>query len=193
MKKLIFLVCFLASIEILSAQSSEGFNKKDMFISGSFGFESNSIKDGSVKTSSSSFFFSPTLGYFISDNIAIGGGLSFLNAPLDVGGDQIDVTSIGVRMLSRYYINPGKKFSPFGQISIGFGMVNPEVETESDFNTFDVGVSPGINYFLNNKFSVEATVGRIGYTAFSANGFSQTNLGLSFDLSNISLGLNFKF
>lgn len=95
--------------------------------------------------------------------------------------------------MSRYYLNPGKKFSPFGDLSVGFGTINPELPTEGDINTFDLGFSPGINYFLNNHFSVEATIGRIGYSSFSTTGYSQSNVGLNLNLSTIGLGVNYKF
>jgi hypothetical protein len=193
MKKLLFTTCLFAAMSSAWSQSNEGFNKKDVFVSGSFGFESNTAKVGGISSSSSAFSFSPTIGYFITDNLAIGGGFSFSNEPFDFDGEQIDVTSISARLMSRYYFNPGKKFSPFGQVSVGFGTINPELATEGDINTFDLGFSPGINYFLNNHFSVEATIGRIGYSSLSTTGFSQSNIGLNLNLSTIGLGVNYKF
>lgn len=193
MKKLLLTTCLFVAMTTLTAQTNEGFNKKDVFISGSFGFESNTVKDGTVSTSTSAFSFSPMVGYFITDNIAIGGGFSFSNQPFEFDGDAFDVTSIGVRLMSRYYLNPGKKFSPFGHVSLGFGTINPELATEGDINTFDLGFSPGINYFLNNHFSVEATIGRIGYSSLSTTGYSQSNIGLNLNLSTVGLGVNYKF
>lgn len=194
MKKLLLTSCLFAAITTLSAQSNEGgFNKKDVFISGSFGYESNTVKVDDFSASTSSFTFAPTIGYFVSDNFAIGAGLTFSNQPIDFDGETLDATSFGVRFMGRYYLNPGNKFSTFGQASLAFGSINPELEGADNASTLDLGISPGINYFLSEKFSVEATFGRIGYSSLSLDGYTQSNVGINLNLSTIGLGINYKF
>ena len=57
------------------------------------------------------------------------------------------------------------------------------------------GVTPGINYFVSDHFSIEAGFGRLGYTSTKSNASGDkgsSSFGLNLDLSTISFGLNYK-
>ena len=74
MKKIILTVAAVFAFGFANAQdkkeSSEGFSKGDVFVTGAFSLGSTNDKNAEVKTSS--FEIAPQLGYFVSENIAIG-------------------------------------------------------------------------------------------------------------------------
>jgi hypothetical protein len=193
MKKNFIAALLLLATFNLFAQNEGGYKKNDLFITGGLSFQLNESKVGSITTSSSSFAFSPAIGYFVSDNISIAGGLSVSNEPFEIEGEFFDATSMAVQLSARYYMSPSKKFSPFGHFGFGFGSINPE-GPGSDLTSVNIGVSPGINYFLNNHFSVEAGFGRLGYTSVkSGSDFSSSNFGLNLNMSTLNFALNYKF
>ena len=75
MKKIFLTVAAVFAFGFANAQEATttdgGFAKGDLFLSGGIGFSSE--KTGDVK--SSGFNFSPAIGYFISENIALGARL----------------------------------------------------------------------------------------------------------------------
>jgi hypothetical protein len=161
-----------------SSSAQEGFRQKDIFVSGSFGYTSS--KDEGVSKSETSIL--PSLGYFLKDNIALLGTIGFKSR--DNGGGSANTFVIGAA--ARYYITPAAKFSLFGQAGIGF-------ESGDKTTVLTLGVSPGLNYFLNNHFSVEATVGEFGIVNTSGGGASNTDFNFGADLTKLGLGLNYKF
>ena len=60
----------------------------------------------------------------------------------------------------------------------------------------NVGLGLGMNYFVSSNFSIEAGLGLLNYSSmkFDADGAeNETSFGLGADLTNISLGVNYKF
>ncbi len=162
-----------------SSSGQEGFRKDDLFISGAFGYVSK--KDGALSTSSTSL--RPSLGYFIKDNIALVGTIGFESKDTGVGS-AANVFVLGAA--ARYYMTPASKFSLFGQGGIEF-------QSGKAVTIFSLGVKPGLSYFLNNHFAVEATVGEFGIVNTSVSGTSNTDFNFGADLSNLGLGLIYKF
>jgi Outer membrane protein beta-barrel domain len=162
-----------------SSSAQEGFRQSDIFVSGSFGYTSS--KDAGVSTSKTSIL--PSLGYFIKDNIALVGTVGFESNDTGVGSST---NSFVLGAAARYYMTPTSKFSLFGEAGIGF-------KSGDNTTILTVGVSPGLNYFLNNHFSVEATVGEFGIVNTSGGGASNTDLNFGADLTKLGLGLNYKF
>jgi hypothetical protein len=163
-----------------SSSGQEGFRAGDIFISGSFGYVSKKNDAGST-TSETSIL--PSLGYFLKYNIALLGTIGFKNT--DNGGSSANTFVIGAA--ARYYTTPAAKFSLFGQAGIGF-------ESAKNSTAFTIGVKPGLSYFLNNHFSVEATVGEFGIVNTSVDGGgSNTDFNFGADLTQLGIGLNYKF
>ena len=211
MKKIILSLTALLSIAFANAQSkSEGFSKGSFYLTGGIGFTSTDDQG----TSASSFKFAPAASYFVSNNFAIGAKLGInstksteygVDVPqlgyLDFGGDALEVkentTSFGV--FGRYYFTPSSKFSVFGNAGLDYSSTKWTVDgstADDKFNTIEFAVSPGVNYFLSNHFSMEAQFGKLGYSSakWSTDGAKATStFGLDLDLSTISFGLNYKF
>ena len=191
MKKVILFTFLALGISTVHAQSKEGFLKGNSFISGSFDFQSETI--GSV--TKTNIAFSPRYGYFISDKIVLGGKLSIgQNKTTDsIVIENNSVISVGV--FTRYYSSPQSRFSLFGQLGFNFNTQTENI-SKSNVNGFDLGLSPGISYFLSDKFAIEATFGQLGFKTSKpdvAGAESTNNVNFEMNLSSVGFGLNYKF
>lgn len=200
MKKIVLTVAAVFAFGFANAQeeTSEGFKKGDVFISGAVSF--GSTKTGDFKTSD--FEIAPSAGYFVTDNIALGLAFGYGSSKVDVGTADATNSTLSVGAFGRYYFTPASKFSIFGQLGVNYMNYdlefNPEtgVPGESKGNGFGIGVAPGVSYFLAKNFAIEATFGILSYETLnpdedgvdSTNGF---NFGL--DMRDIRLGLVYKF
>ena len=209
MKKIIFTVAAIFAFGFANAQdkgnSSEGFTKGNVMLSGSAGFGSETTGDVKANT----FNFSPRVGFFVTNNIAIGVALGFegtktesFNGPVFVEETRSDF-SIGA--FGRYYFTPASKFSVFGEL--GFNVVSGKIDTDetlggttitSDYkvNGFNFGLAPGVSYFISNSWALEAKWGMLNYQTSEpdvANSQSTDTFNFGLDLDDLSLGLVYKF
>ncbi|MFD2824749.1 outer membrane beta-barrel protein [Lacinutrix iliipiscaria] len=197
MKKL-FLFAALALFALnVNAQEEKatdgtgGFAKSDIYLSGTVGI--NTWKQDDAK--SNSYAFMPSVGYFLSDNIALELGLS-VGGGEDTGENKTN--TFGANLGARYFFTPANQFS--FTVGAGFGYMSSKYEPnggdESKTNTFGFSVAPGLNYFVSNCFALRASIGALSYTsekgdwdgAEAANSF-----GFNLDLSDINFGVTYKF
>jgi outer membrane protein len=194
MKKAIFTISIilLTTIMVNAQKSSEGFLKGNSFLSGQFAFNSEST--GDLKTTS--FDFSPTVGFFLSNNVAIG-------VQMGVSSNQSKFKSTKISeeqgfsggILARYYVNPTSKFSVFGSAALGFGSTNNKTDSLKT-TSFSFGFAPGISYFLSNHFAIETTIGNLGFSSSKPDtkGADATNfINFGLNLSTATFGLVYKF
>ncbi|KQS47304.1 hypothetical protein ASG38_07560 [Flavobacterium sp. Leaf359] len=200
MKKIVLTVAAVFAFGFANAQeeTSEGFKKGDVFISGAVGF--GSTKTGDFKTSD--FEIAPSVGYFVTENIALGVAFGYGSSKIDNGVADAKNSTLSVGAFGRYYFTPASKFSIFGQLGVNYMSYDDEFNLEagtladSKGNGFGVAVAPGVSYFLAKNFAIEATFGILSYETLnpdedgvdSTNGF---NFGL--DMRDIRLGLVYKF
>lgn len=213
MKKIIFTVAAIFAFGFANAQdtketSGEGFTKGSVFLSGSAGFSSKTFGDEKENT----FNFSPRVGFFVSNNIAIGIALGFegtkteeFNGP---SFDEITTSDFSIGAFGRYYFTPASKFSVFGEL--GFNVVSGKIEFDSTIgnttvssefkaNGFNIGLAPGVSYFISDSWALEAKWGMLSYNTTEPDapaGFtseSTDTFSLGLDLDDLSLGLVYKF
>ena len=198
MKKLLFAAVAVFAFSFANAQEEStdgGFSQGDVFVSGSVGFGSE--KTGDAK--SSDFTFSPAVGYFVTENIAVGVRLDLTSGKEEFGGGAEDKTSsFGADVFGRYYFTPASKFSLFGELAVGIGSTKEEPATGGEFKskTFGVNAGVGVNYFLSDNWAIEAGWAGLGYNSDDngGDGADKTNsFGLNVDLSSINFGLVYKF
>jgi opacity protein-like surface antigen len=196
MKKVLFSAVALLAFGFVNAQekSNGGFSKGDAFVSGAFGFGSS--KTDAVK--SSSFTFAPSVGYFVTENIAVGASLGFGSTSEDDGTGEDKTSSFGLNAMARYYYTPASQFSVFGQLAIGMGSEKEEPAGVASYTekTFGVNAGVGVSYFLNSNFAIEAGWAGLGYNTNDngGNGAPKTsNFGLNVNLSAVNFGLLYKF
>ena len=194
MKKL-FLVGAVALFGALNAQeTSEGFVKGNTFITGAVGV--TSTKTGDFKESG--FTISPSVGHFVSENIAVGARLGFNNVTEDDGEDKVKTNTFSAGLFGRYYWMPASKFSIFAELGVDYAnaSVDNGVTDKLKANGFGFEFAPVINYFLNNHFALEAKWGVLGYNTVKpdVDGAKATNnFNFGVNLSDINLGLVYKF
>lgn len=203
MKKTLLSLSALFAFGLASAQeepATAGFNKGDVFISGTLSFSSQ--KDGDFKNNQ--FTVSPKVGYFVDQNIALGVSLTYLSATQDtfdgdIGMYEQKTTAFEAGAFGRYYFNPASRFSIFAQLYAGYVSAKYEVEafdTESKANGFGFEFAPGFNYFVSDHIALETTFGVLGYNTVKpdfdgAESTDTFNIGL--DLANINFGIVYKF
>lgn len=196
MKKVILTVAAVFAFGFANAQdktesTGSGFGKGDVFVTGMFNV--GTTKEGDAKTST--FNFSPKVGYFVSENIAIGLGLGFETSE-NAAKTKTDEFSVGA--FGRYYFTPSSQFSVFGQLGfdVTSSKVTPDGGDSAKSNGFNIALKPGISYFLSDSFAIEATWGELGFNsdkadAEGAEAATEFNLGLN--LESIGFGLLYKF
>lgn len=197
MKKLM-LVGAVALFTAVNAQetSTEGFAQGNTFITGAVGF--NSVKTGNVKENN--FTISPSVGYFVTPNVALGARVGYNNGTEDNGVVKSTLDTFTAGVFGRYYWMPASKFSIFAELGVDYMNTSEDsgVSGAEKFKTngFGFAFAPGINYFLNNHFALEAKWGVLGFNSVKADveGAKATNnFNLGVNLSNINLGLVYKF
>lgn len=196
MKKVLLTAVAVFAFGFANAQeeASSGFSKGSMFVTGSVGFDSS--KTGDAK--SSDVEFSPSFGFFVTENIALGARLGISSGSFDNGLTEDKTSALGVAVFGRYYYNPASQFSVFGELAAGFGTETnePAVGPEFEYKTFGVNAGVGVSYFLNSSFALEAKWAGLGYNSrkLDVSGAEATNsFGLNVDMSSIDLGLIYKF
>ncbi|QXP59126.1 outer membrane beta-barrel protein [Olleya sp. HaHaR_3_96] len=204
MKKLLFTAA-IAVLGFTSVNAQDemttvgGFEEGDVFVSGTVGFGSTSVAD----VDASSFSFSPSVGYFISDNIALELGLTVgSNKGYDFDGDldfsEDKSSSFGANLGANYFFTPDSQFSftvgaAFAYQSDKF---SPDGGEDASINTFGLAVSPGISYFVSDNFSLRASFGALSYDNAKGDwddAEAVDTFGLNLDLSDIKFGVAYKF
>ena len=208
MKKIILTVAAVFALTFANAQDKKegtggpGFANGDLYLSGKAGFDSTKDDLDNDLSKNNGFELSPGLGYFISDNLAIEGQLSFASRTKEEAssGDEIKDTGFGIAAGVRYFFTPASQFSLSIGGNVSYMSTKREVTTSSgsfDGTAKEIGfnVPLGLNYFVSNDFALTAEWGGFGYSSNDngGNGAPKTtgfNLGL--DLSSISFGLLYK-
>lgn len=197
MKKLL-VVGAVALFASMNAQETEtvGFAKGNTFITGAVGFGTQ--KTGDVK--SNDFTISPSVGHFITPNIALGARLGFENTTNDNGTIESKSNTFSAGVFGRYYWMPASRFSLFAELGADYANSTFESGVAGDdkdkANGFGIEFAPGISYFLSNHFALEAKWGVLGYSSVKpdVDGATATNrFGFGVNLSDINLGLVYKF
>jgi hypothetical protein len=136
----------------------------------------------------------PEIGYYVSDNVAIGGILGFSGYSLK--NDRGNGFNFGISPYVRYFLHQGENFGFYLQGQVGFLHQKDEAgANENTVTTWGIGILPGVSYALSSNFSVLASFGALGYTSQKAKGASDaTNtFGLSLDASTLNFSLRYTF
>lgn len=197
MKRLVLTALAVIAFGFTNAQSkdkSEGFSKGDVFITGSIGYFS-SKSNGLFKDDT--FRFSPKVGFFVTENIALGLGLSIFNQKRqqNILQPETKQNNLGFLGFGRYYFKPSSKFSIFGEAQISYETIKFEPFPQT-INGFDITLATGFSYFLSDNFAIESTWGLLNYGT-AKNDFpgseASTSFNLGLNLSNANFGILYKF
>ncbi|MBW2961223.1 outer membrane beta-barrel protein [Mesonia sp. JHPTF-M18] len=99
-------------------------------------------------------------------------------------------------VFGRYYFFNDNKFNLFGELGLGYG--HTKDINDNKFNGINVGLAPGVNYFVSEHFALEATFGILGYTSAKpdiegVDNESTDSFQFSLNMSDINLGLIYRF
>lgn len=178
MKKLFFVFFLLASFEPSFAQ----FTKGSFVVGGSTklsaDFSTSKYKSGGTTTTlgkSTSFTLYPQVGYFVMDNLALGGGveISASSYKADGSSDKSSVKSFAVTPLARYYFDHF-----YVQGTVGFGSTKIKNRfgnstSDSKTNLFSWSLMTGYAFLINDVVSFEP---QIGYSSLSRKDSSDTKI-----------------
>lgn len=210
MKKLLLSLIAVSALAFTTQAQTE---KGNFMLGGNVGFNT-SKNDGAPKTDIN-FNVVPSIGYFITNNFAVGTGVGYqfdksYNTTTVNGvttGNSTKVSAFVVSPFARYYKGINEQFKFFGQLSVPMSFGNTKagdangdnfVKVSKD-NNVGVALSPGFAFFPSKKFGIEFSVKGISYndqTNKDANdnkigGNKDFNIGANF--FNPNIGVQFFF
>ncbi|WP_316823500.1 outer membrane beta-barrel protein [Pedobacter gandavensis] len=202
MKKLLLsLVAVSAFAFAAQAQTEKG----KIIVGGNVAFDTHK-SDASGAKSNSSFQIVPSVGYFVSDNIAVGTGIGYGYSKMNgIAGPNnntivngIKNTSFVVNPFGRYYANLSESFKFFGQLSVpmAFG-TDKAVDAEGNTGaktgkTTEIGValSPGFAFYPTKKIGIEFALNGLNYNTLRKEDTNGDRIkGAGYD--EFSFGANF--
>ena len=204
MKKVLLSAVALLAFGFANAQEEEkgngGFAKGDVFVSGAVTFGSS--KTGDLKLNA--FEIAPKVGYFVTENIAVGASVGLQSLKFDDGSADATNSGLGLGAFGRYYFTPANKFSLFAELGIDYTSFDEEFDAESgtvyassfESKELGFGLGAGMNYFVSSNFSIEAGVAVLGYSSNDngGDGADKTNtFSFGGDWRAVTFGVNYKF
>lgn len=153
----------------------------------------------------------PTVGYFVDTNLAVGLGLGYKSTvgKYTIGNPGISnlleiketTNAFVVAPFVRKYWTLSEKLYFFGQLQVplefgqekfdssseiemGDPMLSPSFSVKNNYTKIGVNIKPGLDYFLNKNWSIEATIGELGYNT------SKRDLDGAKRLNNYKFGIN---
>jgi outer membrane protein len=130
-------------------------------------------------TARSNWNFSPTIGYFLNDNLAVGLrlGLGGTNRGQFVTADgktteNVSSFDLGVELFGRYYKELGSSFYFFVDGGLAFtsaswtdkaqdGLDKLKDDDKNSLSTIGLNVAPGVAFFPSEKWGIDLTLNRL--------------------------------
>ncbi len=135
------------------------------------------------------FGLAPELGYFVSDNLALGIGLGFTSISGDAAEASGDKgTAFGVAPYLRWFAHKSGAFSFY--VQGGLDYANIKLDGQDAVNSFRIGVLPGVAYGLSEHFSINANFGWLGYSKVKD---VKGTFALDVDMNTLGFGLSYIF
>lgn len=203
----IFFYSFIGFSQSDEESSTAPTTKGNFILGGSsrFGFsiatsqlksDSGDIQNG--ETRNTSFGLRPRVGYFIINDLAIGGEVAFSTskAKNDDLNFEATGTSFSFAPFVRYYFTEGI-IKPFLQGSVGIGFSNSKTEgdfgeNESKNSIFNYGFDGGVTFFLNKSISIDTGIG-YAYSSSKARDNNDDNVRFVNSGFFFSTGINIFF
>lgn len=164
MKKVLLTLAAVAGLTFASQAQEFGFKKSDVIVEGNL--SANTSNDKTNQTKTNSFNFNPSVGYFVSDKIAVGLDVNVGNEKATKNVDQSNESYVknnqfGIGAFGRYYfLELGSRFKTYAQLGAGYaqedGKINNGTTTADIAKTkgFGANAGLGINYFVTPKIAI---------------------------------------
>ncbi|WP_040278588.1 outer membrane beta-barrel protein [Psychroserpens damuponensis] len=192
MKKLLLMAAVavfgLSNVNAQDEQPTFSFSEGDIFIEGNVGF--NSTNDKNTEEKFNSLTIAPKVGFFLNEDLAIGGTVFYNSAKTEVAGTDIsDISGFGVGGFARYYfLDLGERFKTYGEFGVGYSSNKNNID-DFKLNTINAGLDLGINYFVTEKIALSFALRNVlGFSSTKADvdgaeAVSEFNLGFG-DVAN---------
>lgn len=210
MKKLLLSLFAVSALAFSTqAQTEQG----TFMLGGNVGFNTSKV-DGAAK-SNIDFNIVPSVGYFVSNDFAIGTGIGYetskyytvASSANTTAGSSTKTNAFVVSPFARYYKGINEQFKFFGQLSVPMSFGNTKMgdgngdnlQKVSKDNNVGVALSPGFAFFPSKKFGIEFSVKGISYNDANykdANGNKLTGtkeFSIGANFFNPNLGVQFFF
>jgi len=218
MKKLL-----LAGAVSLFGLSNAQIKTGTLYLSGQAGYsqEKNNNTDDKLQN----FSIIPTVGVFIAPNLAVGTGIGYIGSRaentdinnlgfgIETLQSKVKADAFTARPFIRKYWTLSDRLYIFGQlevpIEIGkrtadlqFDYINmsgyiysQSINMEQKYTSFGVNVKPGLDYFVNKNWTIEATIGEFGYKNMKIKDQEKgtDNFNFGFNLSSVTFGVKYVF
>jgi len=211
----------LAGAVALFGLSKAQIAKGTTYLSGSVGYSQVETNNGNLKTEN--FNVLPTVGYFVNTNLAVGLGIGYqtekttatttttIGNATTVSENVIKQPAFVVAPFVRKYWTLSDKLYIFGQLAVpmqfgktenetssvttvGNSTISNSTSTEAKYTQIGVTVKPGLDYFLNKNWSIEATIGEFGYSNYKPkDGDATNNYNFGLNLSSVTFGVKYVF
>lgn len=217
MKKVFVTLALIGAVMAGNAQITKG----KFFINGSLGFTSTSSSRETAagkndQPGHTMLDFSPKAGYYITDNIAVGLGLVYtmetdnkLNGSNTAPGvtTERSTATLNIAPYLRYSMPMTEKFGFFMDLLVPIGSVTRSEKVTSGTapsdikgSSFGVSLTPGVQWFVKDNLSLEATLGGLKYSSSVVDASSSgatdktttSSFGLTFGTA-ASFGISFYF
>lgn len=151
------------------AQTSQG----TLFFGGSASITASKEEDPGEDDKTTTFEFSPGVGFFVADKFAVGLDLSLSGTKIDdgIGGDD-KYKSFGINPYARYYMfTPNEKFAFMleGGFTVGGTKYMPDGQNESKGGFVSVYLSPGFTFFPTQRWGIDLQFSGISFTGNDPN------------------------
>lgn len=200
MKKLFLtLTAAVALTFAAKAQTEQG----NLFLGGSVGYNYNKING--TDHSNQGFNITPNIGYFISDNFAIGTGIGYSYGKTSYDNSDYDYSDLktqtfNVAPFARAY-KGNDTFKFFGQLSVpmAWGNVKEDDTKTQTIASYGVQLSPGLAFFPHRNVGIELSVRGLYYgndrvkDEASGSKVIKSSFGLASDFFAPQLGVQFYF
>ena len=193
-KSLIFVFFFLIATSVYS-QTSSG----NMMVGGGLEFNSRSHQFDNVNNFSG-LTLSPSFGYFLRDNLAVGASLDLSSSRRGTGAGKTVYTAFGFGPFVRYYkFTSNENFAFFGNAAVAFSTnkTDPPAGGVIRGNAISFAVSPGAAYFFNEHWAMEISLALFSITSSDPdtanNNDKVTTVSFGFDSLSPGLGIRYHF
>ncbi|MDJ1501129.1 outer membrane beta-barrel protein [Xanthocytophaga agilis] len=181
MKKIFILSIAVFSFFVFITEKSVAQTDKGNFMVGS------SIANLNFDEDYSSIALSPTVGYFVIDNLVVGltPSIGYTSSKAVIPGDTYKTTTLGIGPFARYYFGSGS-VKPLVHADYSYlhmknrnNISGNEWQSTSSYSNVKLGA--GVAYFINNYVSVDGIVS-----------YNRIFLGSGNDVGSVKISFGFQ-
>lgn len=187
-------------LSFLSFTTMAQFSKGDKFISGNFGFNSQSGNANGFLTKNT-VSVGPSLGYFLNEKYAVILGMSYASSYYEFINSKNFSTSFAVTpSIRRYYLLSDKFYLALSAYFSFYRGNTKQIDSfnnqtiQSPYYSLGVGLGPSFIFFPSPNWGLQAGLGSLNYGHYQnlSDASSNNSYGLNWS-STLNFGLSYYF